>query len=271
MEDLDRPREVPGAARTLLDTLHALGLDWHGPVIFQSARIDAYEAALSRLADRGLVYPCGCTRSEIATAGRPGPEGPVYPGTCRNGLPPGREARALRLRTGPEEIRFRDLIQGAQCQDVARVAGDFVLRRADGIHAYQLAVAVDDAWQGIDQVVRGADLLLSTPRQILIQRALGLPSPVYAHVPLALDPSGRKLSKSLASAPVDPSDPLPALRRAWSWLGQTPAPARCSVADFWTHAIAHWRIDQVPACRAAPADRIPRAEEDAVGIRAGFP
>jgi glutamyl-Q tRNA(Asp) synthetase len=135
MEDLDRPREVPGAAQTLLDTLHALGLEWHGAVIYQSARIDAYEAALSRLADRGLVYPCGCTRSEIAAAGRPGPEGPIYPGTCRNGLPPGREARALRLRTGPEEIGFRDLIQGAQCQDVARAAGDFLLRRADGMPA----------------------------------------------------------------------------------------------------------------------------------------
>lgn len=269
MEDLDRPREVPGAARALLDTLLALGLEWHGPVIYQSARTDVYEAALSRLADCGLVYPCGCTRSEIAAAGPLGPEGPIYPGTCRNGLPPGREARALRLRTGPGKIRFRDLIQGAQLQDVALTAGDFVLRRADGIHAYQLAVVVDDAWQGIDQVVRGADLLLSTPRQILLQRALGLPSPIYAHVPLALDSAGRKLSKSLASAPVDPSDPLPTLRRAWSWLGQVPAPARCSVADFWTHAIAHWRIDRVPACRSAPADRPPGDEEDAAAIGAG--
>ena len=120
------------------------------------------------------------------------------------------------------------------------------------IHAYQLAVVVDYAWQGIDQVVRGADLLLSTPRQIQLQRALGLPSPVYAHVPLALDEAGRKLSKSLASLPVDPADPLPALRHAWGWLGQDPAPSRCSIAGFWAHAIAHWRIDRVPHAGQRP-------------------
>jgi glutamyl-Q tRNA(Asp) synthetase len=266
MEDLDRTREVPGAARTLLETMRTLGLNWDGAVIYQSERTDAYEAALSRLAARGLVYPCGCTRSEISAAGRLGPDGPIYPGTCRSGLLPGRKARALRLRVVPGEIRFRDLIQGEQCQDVAQAVGDFVLRRADGIHAYQLAVVVDDAWQGIDQVVRGADLLLSTPRQILLQRALGLASPVYAHIPLALDAAGRKLSKSLASVPVDPSDPLPALRRAWDWLGQAPAPARCSIAGFWTHAIAHWQIERIPACRAAPADRTQRAEEGAAAI-----
>ena len=266
MEDLDRPREVPGAGLALLDTLRSLGFEWDGAVVYQSERIDAYEAALKALATQGLVYPCGCTRSEIAAAGRLGPEGPIYPGICRNGLRPGRKARALRLRIAPGEIRFRDLIQGEQCQDVARDVGDFVLRRADGIHAYQLAVVVDDAWQGIDQVVRGADLLLSTPRQIQLQRALGLPSPVYAHVPLALDEAGRKLSKSLASLPVDPADPLPALRHAWGWLGQDPAPSRCSIAGFWTHAIAHWRIDRVPACRAAPAHRTLRTEEGAATI-----
>ncbi len=258
IEDLDRPREVPGAARALLHTLHALGLDWDAPPLYQSERTAAYDTALAWLESLGLVYPCGCTRSEIAAAGRPGREGPIYPGTCRNGLPPGRRPRALRMRTHPGQIDFLDLIQGEQRQDVAQTVGDFVLRRADGIHAYQLAVVVDDAWQGIGQVVRGADLLDSTPRQILLQRALGLPTPVYAHVPLALDPAGRKLSKSLASAPVDPADPLPALRRAWDWLGQVPAPPRCTVAGFWVHALAHWQIEGVPACRAAPADLSPR-------------
>jgi glutamyl-Q tRNA(Asp) synthetase len=259
IEDLDRPREVPGAARTMLATLRALGLDWDGDLVYQSERIPDYRAALDRLAAQGLVFPCGCTRGEIAAAGRAGFEGPIYPGTCRDGLPPGRRARSIRLRAAPGEVRFRDQIQGPQCQDVAQAAGDFVLRRADGIYAYQLAVVVDDAWQGIDQVVRGADLLDSTPRQILLQRALGLPTPDYAHVPLALDAAGHKLSKSLAGAPVDPSDPLPALRRAWDWLGQAPAPQRCSVVGFWAHALAHWRIARVPACRAAPAERPPCA------------
>lgn len=253
MEDLDRAREIPGAARAILATLRALGLEWDGPVLYQRERTAAYAAALERLRALGHLYPCGCSRREIAAAGRPGCEGPVYPGTCRDGLPPGRTARALRLRTPPGPIRFCDLVQGEQTQEVSGAVGDIVLRRADGLHAYQLAVVVDDAWQGIDQVVRGADLLLSTPRQILLQRLLGLPTPSYAHIPLALDPDGRKLSKSLASAPVDPADPLPALQRAWDWLGQIPAPRRSTVAGFWTHAIAHWRIERVPRVASAPA------------------
>ena len=137
--------------------------------------------------------------------------------------------------------------------------GDFVLLRADGIPAYQLAVVVDDAWQGINHVVRGADLLASTPAQILLQQALGLPHPTYAHVPLAVDSAGRKLSKSLASAPVDPNDPLPALRRAWAWLGQDPAPAKVCVAEFWEHATRHWRIERVPAIASACIDAGPSA------------
>lgn len=263
IEDLDPLREVPGAARSILRTLHALGLDWDGEPVYQSARTPAYADALDRLRARGLVYPCGCSRSEIAAhaarSGRWGTDGPIYPGTCRDGLPPGRRERAWRLRAGPGDIAFRDLIQGDRYQNVAREAGDFVLRRADGIHAYQLAVVVDDDWQGIDLVVRGADLLSSTPRQILLQRALGLSTPAYAHVPLAVDAAGRKLSKSLASAPLDPNDPLPALRRAWAWLGQTAVPARGSLAGFWSHAIAEWRIELVPHRLSAPADRPPRA------------
>jgi glutamyl-Q tRNA(Asp) synthetase len=246
MEDLDRPREVPGAARQILDTLAAFGLHWDGEVIYQSTRSEAYEAALSRLAELDLIYPCACSRSQVASAGRLGPEGPVYPGTCRAGVPPGRGARALRLRTEGPEIRFPDRIQGGQAQVVEESVGDFVVRRADGIHAYHLAVVLDDAWQDITQVVRGADLLASTPRQILLQGALGLPTPAYAHVPLALGPDGRKLSKSLASAPVDPADPLPALRRAWAFLGQVPVGSAGSPRHFWSQAIPLWRIDRVP-------------------------
>jgi glutamyl-Q tRNA(Asp) synthetase len=246
MEDVDRPREVPGSARQILDTLTAFGLEWDGAVLYQSTRADAYEEGLTRLAELALTYPCGCSRSQVAAAGRLGAEGPIYPGTCRSGLPPGGPPRAVRLRTEGPEIRFRDRIQGTQTQVVAESVGDFVVRRADGIHAYHLAVVLDDAWQGISQVVRGADLLASTPRQILLQQALGLPTPAYAHIPLALGPDGRKLSKSLASAPVDPADPLPALHRAWAFLGQTPLGSAGSPRYFWSQAIPRWRIDRVP-------------------------
>lgn len=251
MEDLDRPREVPGAADDILRTLHAFGLHWDGSPVYQSRRTDAYAAALARLTALGLTYPCACSRTEIAQGGGEGIEGPIYPGTCRNGLPAGRSARSIRLRTPPAEVSFRDRIQGDQAQDVAAQVGDFVLRRADGIHAYQLAVVVDDAWQGIDQVVRGADLLASTPRQILLQRALGLPQPAYAHIPVAVDSAGLKLSKTLASAPVDPADPLPALRRVWAWLGQPAVPVGQSPTDFWLHAIRLWHIERVPALPCA--------------------
>jgi len=251
IEDLDRPREVPGAADDILRTLLALGLRWDGAPLFQSRRAAAYEEALAQLTALGLTYPCACSRTEIARDGRRGSAGPIYPGTCRRGLPPGRRPRSIRLRTSPSPVQFRDRIQGEQQQDVAAVVGDFVLRRADGIHAYQLAVVVDDAWQGISQVVRGADLLASTPAQCLLQQALGLPTPTYAHVPLAVDAAGRKLSKSLASAPVDPADPMPALRRAWAWLGQPPGPAAVSPADFWRHATRLWRIERVPALTRA--------------------
>jgi glutamyl-Q tRNA(Asp) synthetase len=259
IEDLDAGRVRPGATDAILHTLSDCGLHWDGEPVRQSRRRHAYTAALARLTARGLTYPCACSRTAITRAGSPGSEGPIYPGTCRGGLPPGRAARSIRLRTPPGEIRFRDLIQGDHAQDVAAAIGDFVLRRADGSHAYQLAVVVDDAWQGITHVVRGADLLTSTPRQILLQQALGLPQPAYAHVPLAVDAAGRKLSKSLAAAPVDPADPLPALRRAWTWLGQTPAPAVGSVADFWAHAIGHWRLARVPAVRCACIDSEPSA------------
>ena len=253
MEDLDRTREVPGAADDILHTLGALGLHWDGEILYQSRRTQAYLDACNRLTRLGLVYPCGCSRSEIAAAGRHGPEGTIYPGTCRGGLLPGRVARSLRLRVPAEEIAFRDRIQGRISQDVAKAIGDFVLRRADGIHAYQLAVVVDDAWQGITDVVRGADLTLSTLRQILLQRALGLATPRYAHIPLVLDREGRKLSKSEAAAPVDPAHPIATLRLALEFLGQVlPGETPGTLADLWHHAIAAWNPGRVPTAATGP-------------------
>jgi glutamyl-Q tRNA(Asp) synthetase len=221
MEDLDPPREVPGAADAILRSLEAFGLHWDGPVLYQSTRHEAYREALAKLRASGMTYDCGCTRREVGKRGRPGLDGPVYPGTCRNGLPPGKRPRAVRVRTGPGVIGFADRMQGSIRQDLAREVGDFIICRADGLYAYQLAVVVDDAHQGITHVVRGADLLDSTPRQILLQRLLGLSTPAYLHHPLVLTPGGEKLSKQTHAPPVDDSDPVPALLRALRFLGET--------------------------------------------------
>ena len=228
-------------------------MDWNGPVIYQSARRAAYAETLEQLRGDGVVFPCACSRSEVATAGLQGAEGPVYPGTCRSGLPRGRCARADRMRVEGAPVVFRDRVYGVLYQDIAQEVGDFVLRRADGIHAYQLAVVIDDAFQGITQVVRGADLILSTPRQIFLQRALGLPSPEYAHLPVAVDSRGRKLSKSDAAAPVDPGDPLPALLQAWTFLGQRDFPEPpVNLAELREHALLYWDPKRVPTRRSRP-------------------
>ncbi|MFP4496292.1 MAG: tRNA glutamyl-Q(34) synthetase GluQRS [Halochromatium sp.] len=248
IEDLDRNRAVAGADRAILSTLEAFGLDWDETVVYQSQRRALYQAALEQLRESGLSYPCACTRREIAARGLQGPEGPIYPGTCRAGLPPNRSPRSERLRVADMELSVPDAVQGGIVQHLAREVGDLVLRRADGFYAYQLAVVVDDAEQGITQVVRGADLLASTPRQVYLQRCLGLPRPAYAHLPLVLGDDGRKLSKSLAAAPVDPSNPLPALERAWRLLGQTPlAEPPSDVETFWQQAIPSWDPSRVPS------------------------
>jgi glutamyl-Q tRNA(Asp) synthetase len=213
VEDLDPPREKPGAAQAQLLTLGDFGLLPDGPVLFQSQRGDFYAAALATLAASGDAFECWCSRNDLAGSG--GVHRACVP------RPHGRHA-AWRLRVPAGPIEFSDRIRGVQRQDLREEVGDFVLRRADGPWAYQLAVVVDDALQGITEVVRGADLLDSTPRQILLQRRLRLPQPAYAHLPLLLDAKGGKLSKSLRSAPVDGGDPLPALRLAWGALGQEP-------------------------------------------------
>lgn len=247
MEDLDRPREVPGAADSILRTLDAFGFEWDGEILYQSSRTEEYAEAIEVLSGLGLVFPCGCSRREIAVTALPGAGTPVYPGTCRTGLPPGKRARSLRLRTENQPILIRDRIQGVLRQELEREVGDFVLRRADGIHAYQLAVVVDDAAQGINQVVRGADLMSSTPRQVYLLRALASSVPAYAHLPLALDTAGRKLSKSDCAAPVDPVNPLPSLLQAWSFLGQAPFVERpANLDEFWTEAISTWDWTHIP-------------------------
>ena len=242
IEDLDRPRARDGASDSILRQLEALGMGWDGPVVRQSARLELYRAALARLERAGHTYWCGCTRKEMADSSLAIDGSRVYPGTCRDSIAPEKARRAVRLRAGAEPLGFRDRVQGEIVQSVAREVGDFVLFRADGLYAYQLAVVVDDAAQGITDVVRGADLLDSTPRQILLQRLLGLPTPRYLHVPVAVNAAGEKLAKQTGAAPVGPAD-LPA---ALAFLGQEP------VSEL-AGAVKNWKPERIPRVRALSA------------------
>ncbi|MFP4146322.1 MAG: tRNA glutamyl-Q(34) synthetase GluQRS [Halorhodospira sp.] len=224
IEDLDPPREAPGATDAILRTLEAYGLTWDGEVVYQSQRSAAYAEAVEQLLDQGAAFPCACTRREVqAASARHGPAGLVYPGTCRNGLPPGREGRSIRVRTdGTPPIRFEDGAEGVVTCELASEIGDFVIRRADGCYAYHLACAVDDGEGGFTHVIRGRDLLACTPPQIHLQRLLGLPTPYYHHLPLALNPEGQKLSKQNRAPPLEETNPAPALVDALQLLGYRP-------------------------------------------------
>lgn len=239
IEDLDQPRVVPGVADDILRTLEALGLYWDGEVVYQSRRAELYRDALARLGPH--LYACACSRREIADSalGLAADGGQIYPGTCRDGLAEGRAARALRVRTTHNPTEFIDRVQGLQRQVLARDVGDFVLHRADGQFAYQLAVVVDDAAQGVTDVVRGADLLQSTARQIYLQRRLGCPTPRYLHVPAAVNAAGEKLSKQTGAARAGRHDVARALR----FLGQEP------VEDL-SQAVRRWDPARIPRQRA---------------------
>ncbi|HSS26760.1 MAG TPA: tRNA glutamyl-Q(34) synthetase GluQRS [Usitatibacter sp.] len=251
IEDVDETRTVPGADREILAQLAAFGLTHDGEVVWQSRRKALYDEALARLATRGLVYRCRCSRREIADSAIAGPDGPVYPGTCRtlglDAATPG----ADRIRVG-EAIAFTDRVQGRIVQDVAREIGDFVLKRRDGLHAYQLAVVVDDSLQGVTDVVRGADLLASTPRQILLQRLLGYPEPRYMHVPVATDAHGEKLSKQHLAAPIEAGRASDALDAALEFLGQEKVEAGGPAAILAT-AASRWDAARIPRTMQRPA------------------
>lgn len=257
IEDVDAPRSVPGAADGILRTLARFGFEWDGPVVWQSARTEAYQAAFERLRAAGQVFGCACTRKEMADSALARDGTRRYPGTCRDGLPAGREARAWRLRVAPGVVSFDDAVQGAVEEDVAADVGDFVLLRADGLFAYQLAVVVDDAEAGVTDVVRGADLLDSTPRQILLQRALGYATPRYVHLPVAGNAAGEKLSKQTLARAVEDARPQQVLADALDFLGQAPPAgmADASLDALWAWARANWSLDRVPRQRLVPAPR----------------
>lgn len=246
MEDLDALRVIPGAADRILRQLEGIGLLWDGAIVRQSDRADAYEAALQALAAH--TYPCACTRRELEDSALAIDGARIYPGTCRRGLAPGKRPRALRVRTEDAPIRFVDRVQGDIVQSVGREVGDFVLRRADGLVAYQLAVVVDDAAQGVTDIVRGADLLDSTARQIHLQRLLGLPRPRYLHVPVATNAAGEKLSKQTQAPDAGSANLAPALR----FLGLDP-PTGAAGAELLTWAVNAWDPALVPPGRARPA------------------
>lgn len=258
IEDLDPPREQPGATDAILRALEVCALEWDGEVVFQSRRAGAYREALERLAAADRTYPCGCSRKEIADSavapGASGADGPIYPGTCREGLAAGRVPRSVRFRVAGPPVAFEDALQGRIEQDLEREVGDFVLVRADGWFAYQLAVVVDDAAHGVTSVVRGSDLLDSTPRQIALQRALGVATPAYLHVPVAVDAAGEKLSKQTRAAPLDPQHAAADLHAALAFLGQAPEIAlrRATPRELLAWAIAHWRRAAIPRRRLLP-------------------
>ncbi len=243
IEDIDPPREIAGSADRIIQDIERFGLIPDSPVLYQSNRLDAYNDTINKLLDMGLAYHCACSRKDL-------PESGVYPGTCRNGIRDGKEPRSVRFHTDKGVCVFTDKLQGRISESPAAITGDFVIRRADGLIAYQLAVVVDDDFQGVTQVVRGADLLDSTSRQICLQKALGLKSPDYMHLPVVVSSDGRKLSKQLQADPVKNQNPAYAVSQALSFLGQNP-PANISLKGLWEWAFQHWNRDLIPQPKVA--------------------
>lgn len=243
IDDIDGPRTVPGAADSILRDLDRLGLEWDGPVRYQSDRLERYREALDTLSRDGWTFPCGCSRKDFLH---------IYPGTCRNGLPAGKRARTHRMRVDDLGIEFDDRVQGVFHQSLRDEVGDFVVRRADNVYAYHLAAVMDDADEGVDEIVRGADLLASTPRQIHLQRCLGLPTPLYTHLPVAVNGAGQKLSKQTFAEPISTREPRPLLLEVLEFLGQNPDSrlAEATLAELWAWALASWHLDTVPRCKA---------------------
>lgn len=246
IEDIDPPREVAGSAQRIIRDLARFGLVTDAPVLFQSRRSPAYQQACEQLIESGRAYWCACSRKDLPPSG-------IYPGTCRDGIPNGRKPRAIRIKVAAAPVRFHDGLQGVQVENLQSSVGDFVIRRADGLFAYQLAVVVDDTFQRVTEIVRGADLLDSTARQIWLQNCLNQPTPVYLHIPVATLPNGNKLSKGSHSDPVRQQTPAEALRQALAFLGHD-APRR-DLAGTWNWALDHWTLESVPRVRSAPMNR----------------
>jgi glutamyl-Q tRNA(Asp) synthetase len=254
IDDLDQARCIPGLATQFQTTLETFGFEWDGSVHFQSDRIETYASAVSALQAGKHCYACRCSRAAIAAAHTADPASePIYPGTCREDPTAGTQPHALRFRIDPDDavVEYVDVFQGPVRQDCRREAGDFVIQRRDGPFAYHLAVVVDDELQGVTEIVRGADLLSSTPRQILLQRSLGYRTPRYGHLPLLTEPDGQKLAKSRRAVPLEASDAPRQLWQVLNWLEQSPPAAllRAPVREIWTWAIANWQPERLEGRR----------------------
>ena len=256
IEDLDPPREVPGAAQRILFDLERFGFEWDGEVEYQSQRHEDYRAVLDRLVALDAAYPCTCSRREIQSAGLCGVDGFRYGGACRGGTHAARLARAWRLKVPDQRICYRDGIQGEQAQNLWREVGDFVMRRADGLWAYQLAVVVDDAAQGVTQVVRGADLLDSTPRQIWLQQLLQYSQPEYFHIPVIANAAGEKLSKQTQAPALFSGGEVLQLWQALHLLWQSPPEElkHADIASLWAWALQHWLVQKMPQQRSVTVE-----------------
>lgn len=249
VDDIDPPREVAGSADRIILALQQFGLRSDKPVLFQSQRREQHRAKVEELLNNGLAFPCGCSRKDLPASG-------IYPGTCRDGIPGGKPARAVRLRVNSQAIQFDDLIQGPISEHLETTTGDFVIWRADDLPAYQLAVVVDDTFQGVTEVVRGCDLLGSTARQIHVARSLELPIPAYAHHPVVTAADQQKLSKRLQSDPISNSSRQNTLASALRFLGQD-CPDGLSLYQLWSWALDNWDLSMVPRIKAGPADVLP--------------
>ena len=255
VEDIDPPREEPGATDQILTALERYGFEWHGEVTYQSRSREAHEAAVSDLLNSGAAYPCGCSRRDLADAAR-GALGVIYPGTCRGGSDAAETA--IRVRTDNVPVTFTDALQGSQSQLLEQDSGDFIILRRDGLIAYQLAVVVDDHRQGITEIVRGIDLLDSTPRQLWLQRLLGYTQPTYLHVPVAVNDRRQKLSKSHGATAVSIEQTAETLVIALEVLGQQPPGelVTAPVAEIWQWAVAHWRVGVLARVTEIPVGHI---------------
>jgi glutamyl-Q tRNA(Asp) synthetase len=251
IEDIDPPREVAGSATRIIDDLDRLGLKPDEPVLYQSSRLEAYQQAVDRLLAKGLAYPCACSRKDLPANG-------IYPGTCRKGISSGKDPRSIRFNVEISDCdySFTDRLQGTVTQAKKASGGDFVVRRADGLFAYQLAVVVDDHYQGITQVVRGADLLDSTAWQLCLQKAMGFTTPEYLHLPVALSTDGKKLGKRLQTDPVNRLDPVSVVTQALRFLGHHP-PAVKSLTNLWDWAFSNWNRDLIPRNKSILPDQNP--------------
>ncbi len=261
IEDIDPPREVAGASEAIISSLAAHGFIWTGEIQYQSRNREQHDAAIKELLDTSQAYPCTCTRKHIRATAKSGPAGPVYPGTCRNGPDSGMSAhkalasndgtRAIRIRTSDEPVAFTDQLQGQIEQRIRSQIGDILVLRKNKLIAYHLAVVVDDHAQGITEIVRGTDLLESTPVQIFLQRMLGLATPAYMHFPIAVDSSGDKLSKQTGAKPVNDATPVSNLLRCLQFLGQQPPDelSDSTVAIIWDWARENWHPEALSGVR----------------------